>query len=183
MASKKPANALVREQRKILVAALCSTIVCGVALVAGYLWLPLYVWLPQSMLERIVFVLRLDVFILLWLVFAVGVVSRARRHSAADINAALSGPPSRELAIKIAFLQNTLEQAVLAVGAHLALATLIAPELFSLLIVSTALFALGRITFLYGYKRGAGGRAFGMVTTTLPTILGYIYAIILITRL
>ena len=50
----------------------------------------------------------------------------------------------------------------------------------SLIVVAVALFGVGRIAFLIGYPHGAGGRAFGMVTTTLPSIAGYALAIGLI---
>lgn len=49
-----------------------------------------------------------------------------------------------------------------------------------LIVASVALFALGRATFLRGYGKGAGGRAFGMVTTALPTLLGYAAALLIL---
>src|SRR3546814_6818027 len=52
-------------------------------------------------------------------------VSRGRFHSAIDNPGSAFAPPSPAIAVQVAFLQNTLEQAVAAVGAHLALATLI----------------------------------------------------------
>jgi len=69
---------------------------------------------------------------------------------------------------------------VLAVGMHLALATLLPRASLGLIVASVALFALGRATFLLGYRKGAGGRAFGMVTTALPALLGYAAAIVIV---
>ena len=171
---------LQSERRKIRIAAFWSFVLTAHSLVFGYILLPGYIDLPEQMLGRLVFVLRVDVFVLLWVLFGVGLVSRARRHSAADINAALTGPPSPRIAVQAAFLQNTLEQAILAIGAHLALATLLQREAMSLIVVAVALFAVGRVAFLWGYRGGAGDRAFGMVTTTLPTLLGYVVAVALI---
>src|SRR3546814_10394542 len=79
--------------------------------------------------------------------------------------------------LQVAFLQNTLEQAVAAVGAHLALATLISGPPLALIPGAVFLFAIGRITFLRGYRQGAGARAFGIVTTVIPTIGAYGWAI------
>lgn len=127
--------------------------------------LPLYFRLLEAVADRLAFALQADIFVLLWLLFGVGLVSRGRRHSPADIGAAMSDPPSPRIAVEAAFLQNTLEQAVLAIGMHLALATLSPRGSLGLIVASVALFALGRATFLPGYRKGAGGRAFGMVAT------------------
>src|SRR3546814_5279956 len=76
-------------------------------------------------------------------------VSRGRFHSAIDNPGSAFAPPSPAIAVQVAFLQNTLEQAVAAVGAHLALATLISgrseehtSELQSLMRISYAVFCL-----------------------------------------
>lgn len=170
---------LAEEQRKIRIAALLSLPICAAVLGAAYLILPSYFTFPAGLAERLAFAIRADLFIILWVVIAIGIVSRNRRHSAQDIGAALSGPPSPRLAIQIAFLLNTLEQAVIAIGVHMALAVLLSGPALSLIVGAVALFAIGRVTFYYGYKHGAGGRAFGMVTTTLPTLAGLILAIVL----
>lgn len=100
-------------------------------------------------------------------------VSRGRFHSAVDNPGSAFAPPSPAIAVQVAFLQNTLEQAVAAVGAHLALATLISGQSLALIPAAVFLFAIGRITFLRGYRRGAGARAFGIVATIIPTISIY----------
>jgi hypothetical protein len=66
---------------------------------------------------------------------------------------------------------------VVAVGAHLALATLLEGAALALIVTAVALFGFGRLAFLVGYSGGAGGRAFGMATTFLPTGAGYALAI------
>jgi hypothetical protein len=45
-----------------------------------------------------------------------------------------------------------------------------------------ALFGLGRVTFLHGYPQGAGGRAFGVATTAIPTVGAYAWTLIEIAR-
>lgn len=42
---------------------------------------------------------------------------------------------------------------------------------------SAFLFAIGRITFLAGYPKGAGARSFGMALTVLPRLAAFILAI------
>jgi hypothetical protein len=140
-------------------AAAQSSALCVVALATGYPMLSRLFSFPELMADRLAFALQADVFVMFWILFGVGLVSRGRRHSPADIGGAISGPPSPRIAIKAAFLQNTLEQAVLIVGMHLALVTLLPRDALSLIVVSVALFAIGRFTFLYGYRKGAGGRA------------------------
>jgi hypothetical protein len=118
--------------------------------------------------------------VLVWVVAAVLMVSTIRRFSPLDIGGSAAGPPSERLAIYRAFLQNTLEQAVLATGLYLALAILLEGALLSLIVASVVLFAIGRLLFLRGYARGVRGRALGMTLTMLPTLLGYLLAIVLI---
>ena len=69
--------------------------------------------------ERIAFALKADVFVFLWVAACVGAVSRGRFYSASDIAGAAFSPPSPAIAARSAVLQNSLEQAVLAFGAHL----------------------------------------------------------------
>lgn len=170
---------LTAEQRRIRSAAFVAVPFCAAILAAGYFIVPRYIPLPTALAERIAFAIRVDVFVVLWVFLGVGMVAHTRRHSAADIGGALSGPPSRHLAVQLAFLQNTLEQAVMAVMVHLALATQLSGPPLALIIAAVLLFGIGRVTFLIGYSKGAGGRAFGMITTVLPTLAGFALTIVL----
>ncbi len=171
---------LAAEQRRIAVAGGASLAFCIVVLAACYLLLPRYFSFPSGLAPSIGFALRADLFVVAWVMIASGVVSYARRHSAQDIDAALGGPPSQPLAVRIAILQNTLEQAVISVATHLALATLIDGGQLALIVGAVILFGVGRVTFAMGYARGAGGRAFGMVTTVLPSLAGMAWAFYLL---
>ncbi|VTY39845.1 MAPEG family protein [Xylophilus ampelinus] len=161
---------LKKEVRGIRAAAGKALALCAACFAAGYLVLPKYLFFPTTTFDALVFTLRIDLFILLWVVVAVGVVSHARRQSTADIRGAAFGVPSESIKVKIAFLQNTLEQAFIAIGSHLVFSTLLAGPPLSLIIVATALFAIGRFTFYRGYPQGAAARAFGMVATVIPTM-------------
>ncbi|MCH8552294.1 MAG: MAPEG family protein [Natronospirillum sp.] len=139
----------------------------------GYWLLPGVIRFPEALAERLAFAAQVSSIILFCLLVAVGMVSTGRRFSAEDIGGAAAGPPSERLAIKSAFLQNTLEQAVLAVGFYLAFAALVSGPWLSVLPVSAACFVVGRVLFYRGYVRGVEGRAFGMTLTMMPVILGY----------
>lgn len=143
------------------------------------------VWtFPTALDERLAFAAVGSAFVLIWVLVAVAMVSTARRHSPQDIGGSAAGPPSHTLAIKSAFLQNTLEQAVIAVGFFGALAALAGGPWLALIPVAVVYFAVGRVLFYRGYPRGAKGRAFGMGLTMTPAMVGYVIVIGLsVTRL
>ncbi|ABM95314.1 MAPEG family protein [Methylibium petroleiphilum] len=173
---------LARQRRALFKVAGLAVLTCGIGLAAGFLLLPRFIAFPEALSDRLVFWARLQVFLLVWVALGVGGVSRGRRQSAQDIRGSAFGPPSPRLAIRIAFLQNTLEQAVLASGAYLALVTLLTGPALSLLVSAVILFGIGRAAFFLGYAKGAPGRGFGFVLTVLPTLLGYGLAIALMAR-
>lgn len=170
---------LAIEQPKVIKNAVRAAFFCSGVLAASYLVLPRYVSFPDDLLGALALTLRADLFVFLWVVIGVRMVSRVRFVSAADNRGSAFSRPSPQIAVPLAFLQNTLEQTVIAVGAHLALATLLTGPLLALIPAAVLLFAVGRVTFLMGYPQGAGARAFGMVTTVLPTLAGYGLAIVL----
>ena len=171
---------LKAEQRKIVRNSVAALVFCALALAGGYATLPLLFQFPDELIDRVAFVLQADVFVFLWIVFGIRMVARRRFHSAADNRGSAFGPPSPAIAVPVAFLQNTAEQAIIAVGAHLALATLLSGAALALIPTAIVLFAVGRLTFLIGYPKGAAARAFGIVATAIPTVGGYILAIALI---
>ena len=164
------------EQRAAARGAIAALVVCAAGLALGYAVLPRWFRFPIDLPARLAFALRADLFVLLWVVLGIVLVALGRGRSAADIGGAASSPPSPAIAVRVAFLQNTLEQAVIAAGAHLALATLLEGAALALIAAAVVLFGLGRLAFLAGYARGAAGRAFGMATTFLPTGAGYALA-------
>ncbi|WP_390904404.1 MAPEG family protein [Thermocoleostomius sinensis] len=174
---------LQKEELAIRKAGALSLIVSALSLGIGYFTLPVWFEFPTSLVNRLAFAIQASLFVLLWVLVGVMMVSMGRRKSLADVGGAAAGPPSDKIAVQVAFLQNTLEQAVLAVGAYLALATLLSGPWLSLIVTAVMLFAVGRLLFLIGYHRdhrGAQGRALGMSLTMLPTLAGYVLAIALI---
>ena len=181
MATPPPVD-LAYEQRQILRNAAISAVSCGATLIGACYALALFYEPPQALAQRIAFALQADVFMWVWLAIGAKMVSGGRYRSAADNRGSALSPPSPHIAIKVAFLQNTLEQAVMAAGVHLALASLLTgPSLF-FIPAAVALFAVGRITFLRGCPKGAGAHSFGRATKAIPTVVGLPWAIGLVVR-
>ena len=154
-----------------------DTTIATILTLAGFIaafWLgPALVDLPLEVADRLAFaalVYAMPGFVLL---VAILMVSTTRRFSAEDIGGQAAGPPSERLAIKAAFLQNTLEQVVLAAGFYFALAAVAGGAWLALLPVAAGLFVIGRVLFYRGYPRGAQGRSLGMGLTMMPAALGY----------
>jgi uncharacterized membrane protein YecN with MAPEG domain len=171
---------MVRAERSIRIAGLISLIALACAVPAGHFLLPMVFDFPVELPARLAFAAQASVFVWLCVVVGVGMVSTARRRSPADIGGSAAGPPSEKIAIHVAFLQNTLEQAVIAAGLYFALASLISGPWLSLIPVAVLFFVIGRVLFLVGYSKGVEGRALGMTLTMIPTVLGYLLVLVLL---
>jgi hypothetical protein len=168
------------DQRSIVRDSLLAIVFCAAVLAAGYAWLPpAWLGLDASLdtASRMAFALQVDLVVFLWLAGCVRAVSKGRFHSPADIRGSASGPPSPALEVRAAVLQNSLEQTVLAVGAHLILATVLRGPELRVIPLLVALYMIGRATFAWGYARRPVGRAFGMAVTGVSTVTGYGLAI------
>lgn len=157
-----------------------ATLVSAVVLCSVTTGLPAVVEVPNEMAARLAFAVRLDMIVGLWVVFAIRQVARIRFNSADDSRGSAYAPPSPRLAVPAAFLQNTLEQAFVAVLAHLALATVPGDYSLAYIVGAVALFCVGRVCFLIGYPHGAGGRAFGVVLTVVPTLGAFVWSAVAI---
>lgn len=171
----KPADEIdmPEEEAAIRRAGIVSFAVCVVTFGAAFLGLPALIEFPAETAQRLAFAAGAGFFVMAWVLVAVAMVSTARRFSPDDIGGSAARPPSPAVAIKAAFLQNTLEQAALAVGFYMALAAVAGGAWLALIPVSVILFAAGRVLFYVGYPRGAKGRALGMSLTMMPVIVGY----------
>jgi uncharacterized membrane protein YecN with MAPEG domain len=168
------------EERAIRRDSLVSFIITATAFTTAYLFIPSFVELPTEPQHRLAFAALCWAIPGLALIVAILMVSAARRTSADDIGGQAAGPPSEKIAVKSAFLQNTLEQAVAAGTFYFALAALAGGAWMALLPAAVILFLIGRVLFYAGYRRGARGRAFGMALTMLPTVVGYLILIYLL---
>lgn len=170
---------LDREQRSIILQSALAVLLTGMVLGAGCLWLPskLVGIAPQmGVADRLAFALKWDLLIVLWLAGSVGAVSRKRFWTPADRHGSAYSEPSPAIAVRRANLQNTLEQTVLAVGAHLTLATVLRAEELVLIPLLVTLFLIGRAAFAIGYAKGPIARAFGMAVTGATVVFALLLA-------
>ena len=70
-----------------------------------------------------------------------------------------------------AVLQNTLEQACIAVAAYFAAAMIVPASFLALVPAAALMFVVGRVLFLAGYAQGAPSRAFGFALTFYSSVL------------
>jgi hypothetical protein len=168
------------EQRRVLRGMALAMVVILLVLGLGtFLARPLMPVLPR-LEDRLAFTLRCDLFIVAWLAAGIAAVARGRFFSTADIQGSGFGAPGPRIAVAAAVLQNTLEQVVLALAAHHALASLLRGREMVLIPLLVALFCGGRLAFWIGYRRGAGSRALGFGLTFYPSVLALGLAFLLL---
>jgi hypothetical protein len=167
-------------QRGVATGMALAVIVSAIVLGAGYVFRPFGVPHLEGFAERIRYVMRADLVVFIWLVAAVANVARQRFFSPADIDGSGLAGASPKIRVGLAVLQNTLEQVVLAVGAHFALAATARGAVMVLILPLVVLFCVGRVAFWAGYGRGAAHRAFGFASTFYPTVFAYLLAFILL---
>ncbi len=169
-----------REQRGVVRGIAAAVAFMVLFLTVGYFWFPVPLGPFDGAAERLAFALQADIFVFEWLLAAVGHVANRRFFSPDDIQGGGLSAPSDQIRVPLSILQNTLEQCVLAVGAHLALAVLLHDREMALIPLFVVLFGVGRAAFWIGYKGGAAGRAFGFACTFYPTAGAYLLAIVLL---
>lgn len=130
-------------------------------------------WLPMeaTMAERLVFALRADLLIILWLGISIARLAKHRFFTPEDIDGGGLSIGTERAKILQATLQNTLEQTVLAVLAHAVWAATVPIEWVPLVVVAVGLYLIGRVLFVRGYKNGASARAVGFALTFYPSML------------
>jgi uncharacterized BrkB/YihY/UPF0761 family membrane protein len=164
------------EQGKVLKGAIAAIVLATTVLAAVYFGPRLVEGKPDDLRSLLAFWAAMSLVPLLFILIGIGMVSHGRRNSAHDIVGAAYSAPSPRIAVAAAFLQNTLEQAVVAMASHLAVLLLVGASMMGLIAASVLLFAIGRVSFLRGYSRGAGARSFGMALTAVPTLFSFITA-------
>jgi hypothetical protein len=180
--TRRVAVDLAQERRALFKRAALAIATCVVVLGLTSLLLPRIVAFPESSEAVWVFWARLQLVPWLWVAYAMGAVSRARRQSAQDVMGSAYGTPSETVAVRRAFLQNTLEQAALWTIASLVLTTWLRGPALAVLVGAAVLFCVGRWSFLRRYPDGAAARGFGFVLTALPTLVGFAVALVWLAR-
>lgn len=162
---------MVRQEKGIRRGLSLATLLTLAAFALAFIGLPHIFTFPEALDARLAFALKAALFIVVVLAAAVGMVSTARRASPEDIGGAAAGPPGPRLALKAAFLQNTLEQSVIATLALFGYAALVSGPWLTLIPAAVLTFIAGRILFYRGYPGGAAARSLGMGLTMMPFLL------------
>lgn len=173
---------LRREQRGVIRGALAAVVACILVVLVAWYSGDALVTRADDPMARLALALWLDLAVLFCLVVAIGRVANARFASAEDISAAVAPTESPAVRAHRAVLQNTLEQVVLALPVHLALALLLPPGRMAVIAALVLLFVAGRFAFTIGYARGGPGRTFGFGLTFFPTAAALLAAIVLAFR-
>lgn len=165
-----------RLEQKSALAQIAAANTASLAFIAGaFVLVPFDSSSLGSAAARIALTLRWEALAALTLGFGVSRVSLFRLFSARAIDGSAPTADERGLEIGRRYLQNTLEQLVLAVIAHLALATQLAPDAMRLIPILATWFVVARIAFFVGYHHSPTARVFGFAATWLPTLAVLIY--------
>jgi hypothetical protein len=151
--------------RGVIPAALLTLVgLCGASLLLPAGALP--VDTPDA---RLAWALQWALLPILTLMVAIARVANHRFYTPEDIDGAglTNGTPQARL--QRAILQNTLEQAVLAVAAYAIWSVVVPYSWLPSIAVAALYFVAGRVLFARGYTRGAAGRATGFGLTAYPT--------------
>jgi len=127
---------------------------------------------------RLEYALKCEVFAAICLLAGVGKVGNRRFFTPE----AISGDPAPSVEIDRRYVQNTTEQLLLALIAHLALVLIVPADSTRVVAILVMLFMIGRATFWIGYHISGPARAFGFATTFYPTIAAYVYVLSQILR-
>lgn len=151
--------------RNVIPAAVLTVVgLCGVSLL-----LPVSVLPADEPGARIAWALKWALLPVLTLMVSIMRVANHRFSTPEDIDGAGLTDGTAQVRVLRAVLQNTLEQAVLAVAAYAIWAAVMPYSWLRLIPIAAMLFVAGRVLFARGYARGAPGRATGFGLTAYAT--------------
>lgn len=110
----------------------------------------------------------------IFVAYCVARLAAQRFFNSQDMDCLPGTTQSEQASTHQRILQNTLEQSFLAICAYLSWAMLASPASLSVLPAAAFLFAIGRMLFIVGYRRGATGRSLGFALTFYPTVLLFV---------
>ena len=160
---------LTEKQRGVVRGVIPAAAAAVVGMGAVPLLLPLSVLPSDEAGARLVWALPWALLPMLALMISIMRVANHRFASPQDIDGSGLTVGSERVLVLRAILQNTLEQALLAVSAYLIWASVMPLSWLRAIPVAASLFVTGRICFARGYQRGAPGRATGFGLTAYPT--------------
>ncbi len=167
------------KQRGVVRGVLSAALVTVAAFAVVIVWPPSFLLPATGFSARLAFVLHVDLAIAACLAVSIGALARHRFFTPEDIDGGGLTNATGTARTLQAVIQNTLEQSVLALLAHLAWTAAVPHGWMAVVPVATALFVLGRVLFWRGYAHGAPSRAIGFGLTFYPSVLMIAAAIIM----
>jgi len=172
--------ALTDKQRAGIKGEITGAIITIVVLSAGIAFIPTSLTPDSTVGERLAFTLKADILVIVWLARCIGMIGRHRFHTPEDIDGAGLTTGTPQAKVLQATLQNTLEQAVLAIVVHLIWAVVMPVSWISGVLAGAGLFFVGRLLFIRRYEGGGPSRALGFALTFYPSIVMLLITIIMI---
>ncbi len=164
------------KQQQVKYGAAAAAVASAVFIYFGYRFYPFAGPELMSMADRLAFVFQCELFAMLMLLAGIGTIAKQRFQNKEAIDGATSNlPPAIELNLR--YLQNTFEQFVLVVIAHLVLVTVIDSESVKIIPLLVCWWVIGRILFWLGYHQFPVGRAVGFGITFYPTVCVIAYSV------
>jgi hypothetical protein len=109
-------------------------------------------------------------------------LAKHRFNTPQDIQGGALTEGSERAKLLQSLLQNTLEQAVLALPIYFAASIFFPSGLLPLVVAAAFLFVVGRLLFFRGYAGGAASRAVGFGLTFYPTLALLVVLVVFVIR-
>ena len=160
---------LTEKQKGVVRGAIPAAALAVAGMGAVPLLIPVSVLPSDEAGARLAWAMQWALLPMLTLMISIMRVANYRFASPLDIDGSGLTSASAPIQILRAVLQNTLEQAVLAVAAYLIWSAIMPIKWLRAIPMAALLFVAGRFLFTRGYTRGAAGRATGFGLTAYPT--------------
>ena len=157
------------KQRGVVRGVIPAAAITVVALVASLVGIPNRALPVDETAARLAWALPWTLLPLLTLMVSIMRVANHRFAKPEDIDGSGLTTGSARVLVLRAILQNTLEQAALAVAAYSVCSVTMPVHWLGVIPTSAVLFTIGRVLFAGGYERGAAGRAMGFGLTAYAT--------------
>lgn len=161
---------LNQQQKDVRIGMTAGALFCAVWVWMGYGFIDIELPLWVTTGDRMAYVAKCEFFAALMLLFGVMVVAGQRFFSDKAIEGQTEGL-SNSITINLRYIQNTVEQLVLLVVAHMAYAATADSDEMKLIPILVSLFIVGRVCFWIGYHQNALSRSFGFAVTFYPTVI------------
>ena len=160
---------LTEKQKGVIRNVIPAAVVTAAGLCGVTLLLPMSVLPVNEPGARIAWALTWALLPTLTLMISIMRVANHRFYTPEDIDGGGLTAGTPQIQVLRAVLQNTLEQAVLALAAYAIWAVVMPYAWLRAVCIAAVLFVAGRVLFARGYARGATGRATGFGLTAYPT--------------